>query len=79
LVADLQNRSFFVVKVNKVVPGNALLQPGLIGRMQNELQQASVQDYAAQFVTAVRAEMKVKRNDKAINAQKQRMATGSGI
>ena len=78
MVADPQNRALFVVKVNKVIPGNALLQPGLIGQMQNELQQALVQDYAAQFITAVRAEMKVRRNEKAINAQKQRIAAGSG-
>ena len=27
MVADPQGRGFFVVKVNKIVPGNALLQP----------------------------------------------------
>ena len=78
MVADPQSRSFFVVKVNKVVPGNALLQPALIGQMQQELQQALVQDYAAQFVTAVRKEMNIRRNDKVIAAQKQRIAAGSG-
>ena len=78
MVADPQNRGFFVVKVNKVIPGNALLQPALIGRMQTELQEAFVQDYAAQFITAVRKEMNVRRNEESIAAQKQRMAAGSG-
>ena len=79
LVPDPQNRTFFVVKVNKIVPGNALLQPALIGQMRNELQQAVSQDYAEQFVNALRAEMKVERNEEAIQAQKQRIATGTGI
>ena len=78
LVADAQNRALFVVKVNKIVPGNALFQPGLISQMQTELQQAVVQDYAAQFVAAVRAAMKVQRNESVIKAQKQRLASGSG-
>ena len=64
-----------MVKVNKIVPGNALLSPALIGQMQNELQQAASQDYAQQFVAAIRADMKVKRNDKAIQAVKTRIAT----
>ena len=78
LVPDPQSRSLFVVKVNKIVPGNALLQPALIGQMQNELQQAVVQDYAEQLMAAIRAQMKVERNEAAISAQKQRMATGTG-
>ena len=78
MVADQQGRNLYVVKVNKIVPGNALLQPALIGQMRNELQQAAAQDYAAQFVAAVRAAAKVQRNQEAINAQKQRMVTGTG-
>jgi peptidyl-prolyl cis-trans isomerase D len=78
MVADPRNATFFVVKVNKVVPGNALLQPTLIGQMQTELQQSAMQDYAEQFIAAVRAEMNVKRNPKAIADQKRRMASGSG-
>ena len=42
MVADPQGRGFFVVKVNKIIPGNALLQPSLIGQMQSELQQSVV-------------------------------------
>lgn len=76
LVADPQGRGFFVVKVDKIVPGNALLQPGLISRMQNELQEPVAQDYAQQFLAAVRQEMKIKRNDSAIAAMKARLASG---
>ena len=77
MVADSQGRGFFVVKVNKITPGNALIQPGLISRMQNELADALSQDYAQEFVAAVRADMKVKRNEDAIKALKARIV-GSG-
>jgi peptidyl-prolyl cis-trans isomerase D len=78
VVADPKGRGFFVVKVDKIVPGNALLQPGLISRMQNELQEPVSQDYAQQFLAAVRSEMKLKRNDSAIAAMKTRLATSGG-
>ena len=77
-VADVQGRGFFVVKVNKITPGNALLQPGLISKMQNELQDALSQDYAQEFVNAVRAEMKVKRNEDAIKSEKARITQSGG-
>jgi peptidyl-prolyl cis-trans isomerase D len=64
------------VKVDKITPGNALLQPALIGRMQNELQEPTSQDYAQQFLAAVRQEIKLKRNDSAIAAMKARLASG---
>ena len=43
---DPQGRGFFVVKVDKIMPGNALLQPTLISQMQSELQQTASDDYA---------------------------------
>jgi peptidyl-prolyl cis-trans isomerase D len=78
MVADPEGRGFFVVKVDKIVPGNALLQPGLIVRMQDDLQGAMGQDYAQQFLAAVRAEMKAKRNEDAIKAEKARLTSGGG-
>jgi len=73
-----QARGFYVVKVNKVEPGNATLQPALIARMQNELQQAIADDYARQFLAAVRSEMKAKRNESAIATLKARLVSGGG-
>ena len=63
IVADPQGRALFVVKVDKITPGNALLQPNLISQMQNELQQSASDDYARQFVAALRQDMKAKRNE----------------
>ncbi|HEY0164763.1 MAG TPA: peptidylprolyl isomerase [Sphingomicrobium sp.] len=74
LVADPQLRGFSVVKVNRIVPGNALLQPGLIGRVQNEFQEAVVDEYARQFLGAVRQSLGVKRNEGAIAASKKRIS-----
>ena len=73
---------FCVVKVNKITPGNALLQPalisrlsspGLIGQVQGELSQAAAQDYAQQFVADMKRELKIKRNESAIQGFRARM------
>jgi peptidyl-prolyl cis-trans isomerase D len=73
-----QGNGFFVVKVNKITPGNAMLQPGLIGQVQGELNQATAQDYAEQFVSDLKRTMKVKRNENAIQAFRTRLLTSGG-
>jgi peptidyl-prolyl cis-trans isomerase D len=78
MMPDPQGRGFFVVKVDKIVPGNALLEPGLITRVQSELKDPVSQDYAQQFIRAMRAEMDVKRNDAEIRAMKARLTAGGG-
>ena len=77
MVPDTQGRGFFVVKTNKITPGNVLLALGMIGQMRNELKQATGDDYARQFVTAVRADVKVRRNEAAIKTAKQQMVANS--
>ncbi len=75
---DPQGHGFFIVSVKKITPGNAMMQPALIGQMENELQQGISQEYAQEFLGAMRSELKVKRNEAAITAMKQRMATSGG-
>jgi peptidyl-prolyl cis-trans isomerase D len=75
MMADPQGRGFFIVKVNKITPGNAMLQPALIGQMQNELQQGVSEDYAREFLAAMRQELGAKRNESAIQATKSRMVS----
>ena len=76
MIPDPQGRGFFVVKVDKIMPGNALLQPALIGQMQNELQRATVGRLCARSSSPPCApDLKVKRNDGAIQALKTRMLT----
>jgi peptidyl-prolyl cis-trans isomerase D len=78
MMPDPQGRGFFIVKVKKITPGNAMLQPALIGQMQNELQQGISEDYAREFLAAMREAIGVKRNDSAIQAMKTRMASSGG-
>ncbi|GAA3888948.1 hypothetical protein GCM10022276_05050 [Sphingomonas limnosediminicola] len=72
---DPQGRGFYIVKVTKIVPGNATLQPGLISQMQRELREELSEDYARQFVAAIKAELKAKKNDSAIQTMKTRLLT----
>lgn len=74
---DPEGRGFFIVKVEKIVPGNVATQPALIGQMQSELQQGVSQEYAEQFLAAMRKEIGAKRNEGAIQAMKTRLL-GSG-
>ena len=73
MIADAEGRGFYVVKVNKVIPGNAMLQPSLISQMQTELKEGLSEDYARQFLQALRREMKVERNEAAIAASQARL------
>ena len=76
MVAAPNGQGFYILKVVKVVPGNALNQPGLIARTQAEFSEVASQEYAQQFVGAIQAELKVRRNDKAIAEAKRRLVGG---
>jgi len=77
-MAPLPQGGFVVVKVDKVNPGNALAMPGLISQVQGELNQASSQDYAQQFISDVRRHLNAKRNESAIQAFKARLVSSGG-
>ena len=74
VVADPEQRGFSVVKVNRIIPGNALTQPSLIARVQTEFQESIAEEYARQFVAAVRQSVGVHRNEEAIAATKRRIS-----
>ena len=69
------DRGFVVVKVDKIIPGNALLQPSLIARMQTDLQQATADAYAQQFVAAAAKYLELERHPDAIASAKKRIVT----
>ena len=77
MVAGSQGEGFYVVKVKRIIPGNALNQPQLIARTQQEMQQSLSQEYGAQLMSAMRQTVGVKRDDKAIATSKAKI-TGSG-
>jgi peptidyl-prolyl cis-trans isomerase D len=73
-----QGGGFFVVKVDKVTPGNAVVAPNLITQIQNELGQAASQDYSDEFLAAIKRQLKVRRNNSAIEAFRTRLTTSGG-
>ena len=74
MVADPKGRGYFVVRANSITPGNAATQPALIGQVQASFRDSVGQELARQFVAAVRADVGVKRNEKAIAAAKARLS-----
>lgn len=76
MVAGAQGEGFYVVKVNEITPGNALNQPSLISETQQQLQDALSQEYAMQFLQAVKQHLGVERNEQAI-AEAKRRITGA--
>ena len=75
--ADPEGRGFFVVRVNSIIPGNALNQPTLITEVQKQFSEPQAEEYGIQFLNAIKQAVGVKRNDRAIQETKQRITGGS--
>ncbi|HUG45614.1 MAG TPA: peptidyl-prolyl cis-trans isomerase [Sphingomicrobium sp.] len=73
--SDPEGRGFFVVKVNKIIPGNALNQPRLIAQVQAQFGEPLAQEYAQQLMSAVRKRVGVERNEAAIAEARKRMTS----
>ena len=78
MAANPQGGGYFVVKTNKITPGNSVSQPGLIAQVQGQLNQAASSDYAQEFLASLKREMKAKRNESAIQAFKARLVSSGG-
>jgi peptidyl-prolyl cis-trans isomerase D len=76
MVADPRNRGFFIVKTNKITPGDASSNLILVAQTQAEFQRAVSDELGQQMVLAMKEDQGVKRNEEAIAAAKQRI-TGS--
>jgi peptidyl-prolyl cis-trans isomerase D len=77
-VSGGQGEGFYVVKLNKIIPGNALAAPSLITQTRNQMQESLAQEYGQQFLNAMRETVGVKRNEKAISTTKARIIGGGG-
>ena len=73
MIADQQGRGFIIIKLNRIIPGNALMQPALVARTQAEFNQAVSSEYAEQMARALQADLGVKRDEKAIAAARKRI------
>lgn len=71
--ANPQGGGYFVIKVSKITPGNAMVAPGIIGQVTASLGRSVQQEYAQQFVDDIKRTLKVKRNDSAIQALRARL------
>jgi peptidyl-prolyl cis-trans isomerase D len=72
LVADPKDRGYFIVKTDKIVPGNALAAPGLIVQTQREFQNAMSDELGEQLLAAMKADQGTKRNEDAIASARKR-------
>ena len=74
MLADPKDRGFFIVKTNKITPGNAMTAPALIAQTQTEFQRAVSDELGQEMLVAMKADQGIKRNEKAIEAAKQRFS-----
>jgi peptidyl-prolyl cis-trans isomerase D len=72
MVADPKDRGFFIIKTDKIVPGNALTAPGLIVQTQREFQETMSNELGEQMLAAMKADQSIKRDEEAIQAAKRR-------
>jgi peptidyl-prolyl cis-trans isomerase D len=76
VVAAPNNGGYFVVNLERIVPGDALSQPGLISQVQSDFNRQAGSELVAQFLSAAQAELGVSRNETAIAAARRRFTSG---
>ncbi len=68
-----QGQGWFVVNLDEVIKGDASGNKPLVDARRGELLELLQQEYAAQLITAARAELKVSKNDSALKALRDRL------
>jgi peptidyl-prolyl cis-trans isomerase D len=63
-------RGWFVVYLDKIIPGDASKEPALIQAVRTQFGSMIGEEYARQFVNAIRAGLKIERNDEALRKLK---------
>jgi peptidyl-prolyl cis-trans isomerase D len=67
----------YLVKLDRVVPGNAAANPQLIAGEVTNLQRSAGEELALQWLAAAQKELKVTRNEDAIRAARSRILGGA--
>ena len=75
VVAAPDGQGYFIVKLNRIVPGDASTQPALVARVQSDFNETGSRELAQQFINAAQAELGVRRDEAAIAAAKRRLTT----
>lgn len=68
---------WFVIRLDRIIPGDISTAPGLAERVRQELLPIQAREYAEQFVAAMRADVGVSQDDEAV-ARVRRELTGAG-
>jgi peptidyl-prolyl cis-trans isomerase D len=77
LLAAPDGRGWFIVFLDKVVPGDANKEPGLVQAVRSQFAQVLGDEYGRQLTGAIRAGAKIKRNEGALQRLKgQWLGTG---
>lgn len=77
-VLEIPNgQGWFIVYLDKIDRGNTTLEPGLIQATQQQLSRVVGDEYAAQFVTALKVQVGAKRDNAAIDAMKRSLLGGN--
>ncbi|HEX9963768.1 MAG TPA: peptidyl-prolyl cis-trans isomerase [Allosphingosinicella sp.] len=74
ILAAPDGRGWFVVYLDRIVPGDARKQPGLEQAVRNQFKDILGEEYARQLVSAIKARVKVERNPEAIRKLKADLA-----
>ncbi len=75
LPAD-NEEGLFIVKVDEIKAGDLEKAPGLLDATRDQFGRVVGDEYAAQFVSAIRREVGVKINEKAVSAFRDRLSGG---
>jgi peptidyl-prolyl cis-trans isomerase D len=79
ILAAPDGRGWFIVYLDKIIPGDARKEPGLTQAVRSQFEAIIGEEYARQFTSAVRASLKIKRNDEAVRKLKgELLGTGPG-
>ncbi|HEX8573794.1 MAG TPA: SurA N-terminal domain-containing protein [Allosphingosinicella sp.] len=70
LLAAPDGRGWFVVYLDRIVPGDARSEPGLVQAVRGQFAQIIGDEYAQQFTAAIRSGLEIKRNEDALAAVK---------
>jgi peptidyl-prolyl cis-trans isomerase D len=72
-------RGWFVVYLDKIVPGDASKQPGIIQAVRRQFEGIIGDEYARQFTAAIRDDLKIERNEDAVRKLKAELAGPGGV
>jgi peptidyl-prolyl cis-trans isomerase D len=71
-------RGWLIVTLGSVTPGDPAKDPSVVPQLRSQLTQVLGDEYQQQFTNAIRAGVKIKRNDKALAKLRGDLLSGAG-